>query len=279
MNFKIIESLVVGKYIDESICEDRIVITDNFACVIDGATSKSAMTLDGKTQGVIAGELIEKVLKVIVPTISINELITTINEEFINYYKNKGLYSHMEQNPVDRLNASIAIYSHCRNAVWLIGDCQVMIGTKHYTNVKLIDTVLSNLRSFIIENTLYNGYTIEKIIENDIGRDGIMSFLKEQPQFQNQRFDSDFSYGVLDGFPINFKHVKEFQVNDNAIVLASDGYPQLFSTLLKSEKYLFDILKKDPLCYKIFKTTKGLSRNKVSYDDRAYIKIVDKPLP
>ena len=69
MSFKVIEKFILGKSRDISKCEDRIVVTDHFACLIDGATSKSDIDFDSKTQGVIAGELIEKVVRSM-PTIS-----------------------------------------------------------------------------------------------------------------------------------------------------------------------------------------------------------------
>jgi len=57
-----------------------------------------------------------------------------------------------------------------------------------------------------------------------------------------------------------------------SLILASDGYPKLFSTLHESENYLRFILKEDPLCYKLYKSTKGLKKGAVSFDDRAFIK-------
>ena len=41
MRSKIINNFVLGKSPDQSKCEDGIVITDNYCCVIDGATTKS----------------------------------------------------------------------------------------------------------------------------------------------------------------------------------------------------------------------------------------------
>jgi glycerophosphoryl diester phosphodiesterase len=273
MNFKIIDSRVIGKYDNPFLCEDRIVFTDNFVCVIDGATSKSKLSFGGKKQGIIAGEIIERVINIIPNAVTLEELINTINFEFICFYRSRALYEHMIDNPVDRLSASIAVYSHASKSVWLIGDCQAIIGSEYYTNKKLIDFVLSDLRALIIENYMRNGYSIELLLKKDIGREKILEFLKRQYKFQNVEIDSVFSYGVLDGFPINFKHVKEYSTNNKQIILASDGYPELFKTLKKSEEFLENLLDKDPLCHKIFKSTKGIEDGKISYDDRAYVKI------
>ncbi|GCE09255.1 hypothetical protein KDAU_65840 [Dictyobacter aurantiacus] len=44
-------------------------------------------------------------------------------------------------------------------------------------------------------------------------------------------------------------------------------------TLEASELALQEVLQEDPLLFRKYKTTKGLQRGNVSFDDRAYIKI------
>lgn len=55
------------------------------------------------------------------------------------------------------------------------------------------------------------------------------------------------------------------------IILASDGYPALFETLEETEKYLFQLLDKDPLCIHELRGTKRLINGNKSFDDRNYI--------
>lgn len=274
MNFKIIEKTVVGKSNDPTTCEDRIIITDDFVCVVDGATSKSKLKFDGKSQGVVAGELIERRIPQIPPDADVYEFINEINKEFQSFYLQQNMPNHMLVNPVDRLNASVAVYSVENKMLWLIGDCQALVNRKRYTNFKLIDSVLSDIRSFIIESEIAQNASIDKLLLRDLSREKILEYLIKQSVFQNNNFESQFSYGVLDGFPINQKHVKTFSITDSRfIILSSDGYPKLYSTLDRTEKYLTNILNLDPLCYRIYKSTKGIELGNVSYDDRAYIKI------
>jgi hypothetical protein len=47
----------------------------------------------------------------------------------------------------------------------------------------------------------------------------------------------------------------------------------LFNDLNKSEKYLNDILIRDPLLINEYKSTKGLRKELDSFDDRAFIKV------
>ena len=86
MSFKVIEKFILGKSRDISKCEDRIVVTDHFACLIDGATSKSDIDFDSKTQGVIAGELIEKVVRSMPNDITLPSFISEINKQFHSFY-------------------------------------------------------------------------------------------------------------------------------------------------------------------------------------------------
>lgn len=273
MNFEIQEQELIGKEDSLIKCEDKIVISDQFACVIDGATSKSDMLFDGKTQGKMAGELIENVIQNINKDASVNSFIFAVNQSFRNFYSERELEKHMIEYPLDRLNASLAAYSALRNEVWIIGDCQAMIGNKRITNKKFIDEVLSNLRSLIIEIELINGMSVEEIYKDDVGRNYIMKFLKQQHKFQNANFQSDFSYGVLDGFEINKKHIKVYNADETQIILASDGYPRIFETLSETEEFLHRVLEMDPLCYRENKSTKGLQQGQISYDDRAYLSL------
>ena len=110
---------------------------------------------------------------------------------------------------------------------------------------------------------------------HDPGREFIYPFLQKQALLQNCPIQGQqFSFSVFDGFPIQMEQVKVFPVGDaKEVVLASDGYPHLYSTLYASECYLADILEKDPLCIRLYKSTKGIQEGNCSFDDRAYLKI------
>ena len=56
------------------------------------------------------------------------------------------------------------------------------------------------------------------------------------------------------------------------IVLASDGYPSLCSTLAQSEQRLKEQRLSDPLNIRSFKATKAFASGFNSFDDRAYIR-------
>ena len=60
MSFRIVDSFIEGKE-SRKLCEDRIVIVDSFACIVDGATSKSEMKFGDISQGKHAGIIIDEV--------------------------------------------------------------------------------------------------------------------------------------------------------------------------------------------------------------------------
>lgn len=275
MSFKIRESFVLGKRPDQALCEDHIIVTKHFVCVVDGATSKSVLAFDGKTQGVVVGEIVREAMLKCPPEAEAGELIRLINRCIKGFYRKHDLESHMKLHPVDRLTASLAVYSDRKRQVWLVGDCQAMIGQRRITNKKEIDTLLAGLRSFVIQYHLARGMDESVLATGDVGRENIWPYLTEQSAFQNDHSAGRFSYGVVDGFEVDNRQVRSYDVREGErVVLATDGYPRLFASLRRSENYLSDMLAVDPYCYKVNLSTKGMQEGDYSYDDRAYVNMV-----
>ena len=273
MNFEITEQSIIGK-IDTDTCEDGIFISDHFVCVIDGATSKSDLMFDNRSAGKTGVELLKKALKDIPEECDHIQAADYLSDYIMEFYKQQGLAEKMTNEPVHRLTASLAIYSKFRNEIWLIGDCQCMAGETYYSNKKKIDDLTSNLRAFYIEVLLAQNHTIEELLSNDLSRELILPVLEEQMRLQNSPSKNEFSYSVIDGFRPDYDLIRVIPVkNSRNIILASDGYPRIYNNLEETENYLNYILENDPLCYTIFKSTKGKYNGQNSFDDRAYVKI------
>ena len=59
----------------------------------------------------------------------------------------------------------------------------------------------------------------------------------------------EYSYDVLDGFPIHEEHTRVYPVRPGEeVVLASDGYPELFGSLAESEAVIREVKETDPMC-------------------------------
>lgn len=272
---KVIEEFIQGKANNSALCEDAIFVSNDFVAVIDGATSKSERLWDGKTSGKIASQILQQKMADIPRESTAEKAALLLNDAIANWYKSQKCFELMAKNPVERATASILIYSRYQKQIWFIGDCQSMIDNTLITNMKPIDTLIENLRAFYLEYELLNGKSIQDLLDHDTGRDAVVPFIAKQTYLQNADSPSEFVYDVIDGFFSRMQSIKICDVPEKAkhLVLASDGYPSLKNSLEKSEAALAEILAEDPLCFRKFRSTKGIKKGNVSYDDRAYVKI------
>lgn len=273
--FTIEECYLKGKHSPET-NEDGILVTPHFAAVIDGATSKSDFMLDGKASGRLAMELALEAIRDFPADITAEQAVGRITDRIYSFYKEHNLLQGLKEQPGRRFTANGVIYSAQRNEVWQVGDCQCIIGTLYSRNEKKIDGIMADARAAFNEAALAGGMTMEDLAAHDVGRDFIYPFLQRQAVLQNNPNPAQpYAFPVFDGFPVNMNLVNIFPVGSNVkeIILSSDGYPELRSTLRESESYLADILKKDPLCMSLYKSTKGMKKGNRSFDDRAYLKI------
>lgn len=274
-NFVVEECFLKGKKSPSS-NEDGIIITSDFAAIIDGATAKSNFEMNGKKTGRLAMELALEAIRKFPKDIDAKEAITRITNEIYNFYVEHHLLDELKDQPGKRFTANGVIYSYARNEVWQVGDCQCIIGDLYSSNEKEIDGIMANARSAFNEVALANGMaTMQSLAEQDLGRDFIAPFLSRQAILQNNPDKNQhYAFPVFDGFPVNMEQVNIFPVGKvKEIILSSDGYPRLFSTLRESECYLMNILKNDPLCMRQYKSTKGINNGNCSFDDRAYLRI------
>lgn len=274
-NFVVEECFLKGKKSPSS-NEDGIIITSDFAAIIDGATAKSNFEMNGKKTGRLAMELALEAIRKFPKDIDAKEAITRITNEIYNFYVEHHLLDELKAQPGKRFTANGVIYSYARNEVWQVGDCQCIIGNLYSSNEKEIDGIMANARSAFNEVALANGMaTMQSLAEHDLGRDFIAPFLSQQAILQNNPDKNQrYAFPVFDGFPVNMEQVNIFPVGKvKEIILSSDGYPRLFSTLKESECYLMNILKNDPLCMRQYKSTKGIKKGNCSFDDRAYLRI------
>ena len=292
---KIIESSIIGKKSPEA-CEDGMVITDDFIAVIDGSTSKTPKHLNpdmknGRYAMMLISEYIREELKA---DASVDDFCQGVTAYIYNkVYEKLGVEERLKEHPEERLTASAILYSRTRNEVWMVGDCQAIIDGKLYENGKPYEQEIARKRVELIEQGL-SPAEARKQIEPLL--------IKAMLSGQNQ------TYTVIDGFPIYREGVKVVSVSDSCsvqdsvpasnsvpasdsvpcsdsvsasgtifvssseIVLASDGYPFLESTLAASEAALAEQIANDPQNIHSFIATKGIVEGNKSFDDRTYIR-------
>lgn len=198
--------------------------------------------------------------------ISCRDFCHQITARIDDVYEESGIsIERLKEHPEERLTASVVLFSNRRKEVWMVGDCQCIVNCELITNGKPSEQATAEKRSRYIKELLSEGRHIADLQVNDEGRSIIYQDLIASCQRQN------IDFAVIDGFPIPPSKVKIIPA-EGEIVLASDGYPFLKSSLRESEEALAKQLKDDPLCINSYKATKGLMLGNQSFDDRAYIR-------
>lgn len=258
------------------LCEDAVYIGKKLAAVIDGTTSK-ATSKRRKSGGVLASEVLQAGLK----EYDLNnnnpydtEMLEQLNKKMKRLYKRN----------IPSSKASVIIFNYESGNIISYGDCGYKInGAPAFFFKKKIDEENAGIRSAEIERRIEEltaegverdiaeQKIISKLQKDDFGRERIKTALIENEKLANSDFPD--GYPALDGGILNKALIKTVNAgNAISIVLASDGYPQLFDTLAQSERELKRLLKTDPLCFRENKGTKGMYENNISYDDRSYLR-------
>lgn len=272
---QLIDSFTEAKTGNKHDSEDTYFVNEHFACVIDGATNVSGISLEGTTPGKLAAQTVKEAMASLQGTEDIEEIIVKINLYYENIYKFYDKSGVEITNSFMRPSASAIIFSKHHRKIWLIGDCQCYLDGQQYTNIKRVDQVFEEVRSIIIKSELVQGVTEETLLHNDIGFETIKPLIQRQYQFQNGDPACNLSYGVINGQSIPLNLIKTIEVPEEieTISFASDGYPLIFETLTETEAYLQRMLEIDPLCINENMATKGIQIGNVSFDDRTYIRV------
>lgn len=306
---KIIERSIIGKKSPEA-CEDGMVVTDDFIAVIDGSTSKTPKHLNpdmknGRYAMMLISEYIREELKA---DASVDDFCQGVTAFIYNkVYEKLGVEEWLKEHPEERLTASAILYSRTRNEVWMVGDCQAIIDGKLYENgkpyeekiarkrVELIAQGLSpaearkQIEPLLIKAMLSGQNQTYTVIDGfPVYREGVkVVSVSDSSSVQGSVSSSDSS-SVQDSVSSSDSCSVQDPVScsgspsasdtipssSSEIVLASDGYPFLKSTLAASEAALAEQIANDPQNIHSFIATKGIVEGNKSFDDRTYIRFV-----
>ena len=249
--------------------EDGIVVSKDFIAVIDGSTSKSEYRHSLlRSNGRYAMQLISRYIRHMPKDTTCDQFVRGVTAYVRRHYR-KSMMSRLAEHPEDRLTASVVVYSRLQREVWMIGDCQCLIGGEFYDNPKPAEAELAAMRAEEVRRQLNGGKTQDELLRNDTARPIIIPRMLETMRQQN------VSYSVIDGFPVDWRHVRTIILDFHPweIVLASDGYPFLCPTLEESEQRLQKQRNDDPLNIgPAFQATKAFHPDFNSFDDRSYIR-------
>ena len=265
---QIIEQALVPKNPKKK-SEDGIVVTADFIAVIDGSTSKTRLRHSMlRSNGRYAMQLISRYIRRMPKTIRCDEFLRGVTAYIRKHYR-QSMLTRLAQHPEDRLTASVILFSRVSREIWLVGDCQCLVGGTYYDNPKPAEAELAAMRAEEVRRQLAGGKTVDDLLRHDTARPVIIPRMLETMRQQN------IDYSVVDGFPIDRRHIRiitlDFQPWD--IVMASDGYPFLCATLDESERRLRQQRDSDPLNIgPLFQATKAFHPDFNSFDDRSYIR-------
>jgi len=272
---EILERALVSKTGRPEDCEDLVYMGRDFAAVIDGATRKTDALWDGETRGRYAARVLAATLDRVPAKADAREAVDRLTAATLDAYRRFGVEDVARETPGERLTASIAVFSRHAREVWLVGDCQALVGKHTIETGKAIDVLLAGARAAFLEIALADGATIRDLRETDPGREFIRPLLQSQAILQNNLSAGPLWYPVIDGFPVPGEGMRIFPVPDHvtSVVLATDGYPFLRATLAESEAELERVLERDPLCIRHYRSTKCTRPGDVSFDDRAFLSV------
>lgn len=205
-------------------------------------------------------------------TTTMEQFCKGVTRYLFDHYSKRDI-ERLVSHPEDRMTACCIVYSRLAREIWMIGDCQCLIGEEdntkpyeYFDNPKPYEAVIAEKRAAEAKRLLAEGCTT--LLDDDLARLSIIPEMIESMKGQN------ISYAVIDGFNIPIDKVRKIALDFRpwTVVLATDGYPFLKPTLAESEAALAQQKATDPLNITTFKATKAFMHGNDSFDDRAYIR-------
>lgn len=259
----VLEQFLRSKAGDETGGEDRLIVTGDFAAVIDGATAKQA-SAGGVSPGALAADAVFEAVAQLEPGCDRTTALLALD----------AAVAAVQGQSAEAPTAVCALYSAARREVWRVGDVGVRIGQSAFPARKHVDDVAAAFRSALLQAELLNGADRDDLAARDPGREAILGLLRQQGAFANRAESGALCYAVLDGTGRAAQFAETFPVGPGEeIVLATDGYLSPAAALAEAEAELRDSLAEDPLRIGDHPATKGVRPGAASFDDRAYLRL------
>ena len=273
-SWSIVEQFVEAKTAGR-VCEDMVIVTSDFAAVIDGASDATGMVFDGRSGGRLAAETVVGAITDLEPDSTARQFADLASERLLQAVTVAiGDISDSVRWPA----ATVVCLSFSRNEIWRIGDCSFVVdGLAHNTSLRVNDAVYS-FRAGINAALLASGTPLEEILANDPGGEIARSLTNIQQHLSNR--SGPWGYGCVNGraIPDDFLEVFALPEATSEVALTSDGYPDPCRSLADSESSLRLLLKADPAAIdELWSAGKRLQPGANSVDDRAYLRLHRNP--
>ncbi len=263
---QILEKQSTGKYGSDKRNEDAVVVTADFAAVIDGATDISGALIDGVTPGRFAAQAVaaafEKLDK---------HADATATVAFFTAALAKARQAHHVPQTV-RPFCVFACYSKARRQIFRLKDVKITINGAEIGGEIAAVEALTEARRALLHSHLAAGKTVAELLENDPSRAVYAAFSEHNFALLNNAGNA-YGFGAINGSPVPDIFIETIDVPEGAeIILASDGYPVLKNSLAESEAVLAEILVQDPLLIGDYPQPRAMLQNGISFDDRSFLR-------
>lgn len=268
----VLQTYVAGK-ISPDACEDFLHADADFIAVIDGASDKTGIRVDGRAGGWIVGKAVKDCLhdrEKIPADIAFEEWVARTTGFIDGRLKEMGW-----PEDVQRPAASAIVYSRHRGEMWRVGDCHFRIDGVDFLGGKAFDDMVGETRRAVLQKALDEGASIDKLRADDIGRTAILDTLRDQYLCANNP-GHDLGYPVFNGDPIPAEFLERpHPVSAGSlVVMTSDGFDFPHETLEETIERQRISYEKDPLRIGADggrASTKALTEGAERHDDQCYV--------
>jgi len=270
MRWQEIERSVVGKCGGRD-CEDLVVLTGDFAAVIDGATDETGARFDGRSGGRFAADVLGTAIEAMPGTVDARRFTDRLTAALADAVRQAGgPLAGDHRRPM----ASIVCAARSARQVWRVGDCNVRIDDRQLSGHKRVDDAAYGYRAAVNAALLAKGTPMAEILAADPGAEAARPLFDVQQHLANAV--GPWGYGCIDGrrVPDEFIEVFGLPAHECEVVLATDGYPDVRPSLDETEARLAELLAADPAAIgDLWSIGKSLRPGAVAPDDRAYLRL------
>ena len=264
--FEVLETFYETAKASPDANEDRLVVTDDFAAVIDGATSSGK--LDGVAGGIVAAEAVAETIRALPADASAQDFVALATGRLAERI---GPLDPSRPPP----SAAAVVYSGARREIWRVGDCHFRIDDAEFLGDKPLDLLAYGFRCAVLRAELALGLTsIEAERARPTLEQAFRPLILAQHAYANLAADDPLAYGSLNGKPVPAKFIEIRSCGEaREIVLCSDGFPRPYAKLSEGLQALATLREDDPLLVREYLGSRPFPETSAFFDDATYLRL------
>lgn len=242
---------------------DRVVVTEDWVVVLDGATPKSA-DLAAATSATAA--LVDDLVRAVRGApgrLDPYDLIDRLADVAAGH---RGTYEP---------SASGAVFSPTARKVVVVSDVWVALDGEARYYGHSYEQRMTDIRRAFTERELAAGRSVAELRREDPGRSAVIGLIAREAELRNVDAEGSSFFAALDGQAVPRRLLTEVDIPPTVrlLTLASDGYPVLEPNWEATEAALRRAIDADPLRIGPHGGTKAVAPGAESYDDRSFVQV------